>query len=235
MNETKVPENRAYKVTLILLLGLAAFTTAMKELNRLHAMVSSVHEFTRQWRGTDLVTLNGKPGSIQEAISTSESCLNDNPSPINSSAESGSSDVIAAATDGYVERMDYETITEPEVGAKVDLIAGKRASRNAPRLARVKYAPTRNLKEEIASIRLNNNWPARFEFKTLDRRVTLELPMSMVADIKADAFENEVSPDFLLGLLGKIDRKQSRGKSETHRRELIIKRFERSISSRRAS
>ena len=59
--------------------------------------------------------------------------------------------------------------------------------------------------------------------------------MTMVTDIKADAFENEVSPDFLLGLLGKIDRKQSHGKAETRRRELMIKRFERSISSRRAS
>ena len=58
MNETKVPENRAYKVTLILLVGLAAFSTAMKDLNRLQEMVSSVQEFTSQWRGTDLVMLN---------------------------------------------------------------------------------------------------------------------------------------------------------------------------------
>ena len=101
MNETKVPENRAYKVTLILLLGLAAFSTAMKELNRLHEMVSSVQEFTRQWRGTDLVTLNEKPSSTQETVSTNESCPNDSSPLINSSAESGLSDRIAAATDGY--------------------------------------------------------------------------------------------------------------------------------------
>ena len=47
MNETKVPENRAYKVTLILLVGLAAFSTAMKDLNRLQGdgqQRSGVHE-----------------------------------------------------------------------------------------------------------------------------------------------------------------------------------------------
>jgi hypothetical protein len=235
MNETKKPENRAYQVTLVLLLGLAAFTTAMKEQNRLHQMVSSVHEFTRQWRGSDLVTLKESPVSIQGTTPTIESCPNDSPSATNSSSESGLSGLIAAATDGYVERMDYETITEPEIGAKVELVAGKRVNRNLPRSARPRFAPARNLKEEMSWIRPDSNWRTRFEHKTLDRSVTVQLPMIMVADIKPDAFENEVSPDFLLGLLGKIDRKQWRGKAETRKRELIIKGFERSISSRRAS
>ena len=234
MNETKKTENRAYKVTLILLLGLAAFTTAMKELNRFHEMVSSVYGFTRQWRGADLVTLKEKPASIQGTIPAIESCLNDSPSAINSSAESGLSGLIAAATDGYVESMAYNPIAEPEVG-KVDLVAGRRANRNVPQLSRPRFAPARNLKQEVSWIRPDSNWPARLEHKTLDRRVTVQLPMIMVADIKPDAFENEVSPEFLLGLLGKIDRKHSRGKAETRKRELIIKGIERSISSRRAS
>ena len=58
--------------------------------------------------------------------------------------------------------------------------------------------------------------------------------MTMVTGIKADAFENEVPPEFLVDFLGKIDRKQSHGKSETRRRELMFKRLERSIGSRRA-
>ena len=65
-----------------------------------------------------------------------------------------------------IERTDYETFTEPEVGAKVDLIAGKRANRNVPQLARAKFAPVRNLKEEISSIRRDSNWPARFEYQS---------------------------------------------------------------------
>ncbi|MCM3869471.1 MAG: hypothetical protein ND895_02070 [Pyrinomonadaceae bacterium] len=234
MNETKKPENRAYKVTLILLLGLAAFTTAMKELNRLHEMVSSVHGFARQWRGSDLVTRKEKPASIEVTVPSIESCPNDGTSAINSSAESGLSGLIAAATDGYVEKMDYETIAEPEV-PKVDLAIGKRANRNVPQASRPRFAPARNLKEEISWISADGNWPARVEHKTLDRRVTVQLPMIVVNDIKPDAFENEVSPDFLLGLLGKIERKHSRGKAETRKREIVIKGFERSINFRRAS
>ncbi len=67
-------------MTLILLLGLAAFSTAMRELNRLQEMVSSVHGFTSQWRGADLVTLNEKPVSIQGTIPAIESCPKDSPS-----------------------------------------------------------------------------------------------------------------------------------------------------------
>jgi hypothetical protein len=235
MNESKIPENRAYKVTLILLLGLAAFSTAMRELNRLHEMVSSVHEFTSQWRGTDVVTPSEKSISSPETISDKQSCPKDNPHLINSSVESGLGDLVAAATNGDVDTMDYKPITEARIGAKVDLIAGRRANRNVPLLARAKNAPARNPKQEISAIRRDGNWPARFEYKTVDGRVTLELPMTMVTHIKADAFETEPTPDVVLRWLGKLDRKQSHGKNETRRRELMIKRFERNTSSRRAS
>ena len=143
MNEPKAPENRAYKVTLILLLGLAAFSTAMKELNRVHEMVSSVQEFTRQWRGTDLVTLNQKP------VSTNQSCSNDNPHLIIASAGSGSGDSTAAVSDVDIHQIAFDTIPEPELGARVDWIAGQSAKRNLPQLARAKYAPAGNPKTEI--------------------------------------------------------------------------------------
>ena len=230
MNKNKVPENRAYKVTLILLVGLAAFSTAMKDLNRFQEMVSSVQEFTSQWRGTELVMLD------VESISTNESCPNDIQQLINSSAESDSSDGIAPARGIEIERNDYETITEPEVGGKVELVARKKASRNVPHLARAKYAPARHLNEEISAKRRDIHWPARFEYKTFERAVTLDLPMTMVTDIKTDALETEVSPDFPQSLLGRINRKQS-GKTDNGRREfmLMLKRFERSNTSRRAS
>lgn len=235
MNETKKPENRAYKVTLILLLGLAAFSTAMRELNRLHDMVSSVHEFTSQWRGTELVTPNEKVISTQQTISDNQSCPNNNPHLINPSAESGLGDLVAAATDGYVDRMDYEAVTEAKVAAKVDLISAKRANRNVPQLARAKHVPAKNYRPDISWISRDSNSPARFEYKALDRTVTLELPMTMVTDIKADAFGTEATPDVVLRLLGKLDRKQSHSKNETRRREFMMKRFERNTSSRRAS
>jgi hypothetical protein len=189
MNETKVPENRAYKVTLILLVGLAAFSTAMKDLNRLQEMVSSVQEFTSQWRGTDLVTLNEKP------VSTNESCPNDAPQLVNSPAE-GSTDGIVPARGIEIERIDSETITDPAVGGKVELVASRKANRNVPHLARANYAPARNLKQEISAKLRDIHWPARSEYKAFDRAVTLDLPMTMITDTKADDFEPEVTQRF---------------------------------------
>jgi len=231
MNKNKVPENRAYKVTLILLVGLAAFSTAMKDLNRFQEMVSSVQEFTSQWRGTELVMLD------VESISTNESCPNDIQQLINSSAESDSSDGDAPARSIEIERNAHATITEPEVGGKVELVASKKANRNVSHLARAKYAPARHLNEEISAKRRDIHWPARFEYKTFERAVTLDLPMTIVTDIKTDTLETEVSPDFPLSLLGRIDHRQSHGKTDNGRREfmLMLKRFERNNSSRRAS
>lgn len=228
MKETKVPENRAYKVTVILLVGLAAFSTAMKDLNRLKGMVSSVQEFTSQWRGTDSVALNEQPNS------TNESCPNDIQQAINSSVESGSGDGSASASALEIAEIDCETIAEPEVGGKVELVASTRANRSVAHLARAKYAPARNLKEEISATRRAGNWPARVEYKTFDRTVTLDLPMTMINDIKGD-LETAGSPDFRLSLLDRLSRKQSRGKSDNVRREFIFKRFERNSSSRPAS
>ena len=232
MNKSKELENKAYKVTLIVLVGLAAFSTAMKDLNRLREMVSSVHEFTSQWQGTDLVTLNDK--TISTPISTAGSCPNKSPELINPSAETGASDDTAAPTDTEIESIDSD-ITEPEVGGKVELLASRKMIRNVPQLARARYSPARTLKEEISAKRRGGHWPAHFEFRTKDRVVTLDLPLTMMTDIKADDFEAEVSPDFPLSLLGKTNRKQSHGKTDNGRREIMIKRFERSFSSRRAS
>lgn len=226
MNETKVPENRAYKVTLILLVGLAAFSTAMRDLNRLKEMVSGVQEFTSQWRGTDSVARNERP------ISTHESCLNDIQDLIKPAVDSGSSDSVASVSGGEMDMIDCETTSEPEVGGKVELVANRKSNRIV-HLARAKYAPARNLVEEISAKRRDGHW-SRFEYKTFDRAITLDLPMTMVTEIKAD-LENEGSPDSPLSLLGRISRKQSHGKTENGRREFMIKRLERVTNSRRAS
>jgi hypothetical protein len=233
MNKTKEPENKAYKVTLIVLVGLAAFSTAMKDLNRLREMVTSVQQFTSQWQGTDLVALNDQ--TISTPILTNQSCPNQSPKVINAAAESGESDVIAPATDLEIASIDYDTITELEVGGKVELLASRKMNRHVPQLARARSGPARTPKEEISAKRRDGHWPAHFEFRTKDRVVTLDLPLTMMTDIKADDFEAEVSPDFPLSLLGKTSRKQSHGKTDNGRREIMIKRFERSLGSRRAS
>jgi len=231
MNETKVPENKAYKVTLVLLLGLAVFSTAMRDLNRIRQMISSAHEFTSQWRGTDTVVPNEDPALTP--VLTNESCPNDI-QLAQSSAESGSSDSLAYAGDVEMERIDYEAIIKPEVGGRVELLASKKANRRVANLVRSKYDPARHLKEELSAKRPNGHWPARFEYRTLDRSITLDFPMTMITDIKAE-LANESSPDFPLTWVGKLNRKQSHGKAETGKRELMIKRFERITNSRRAS
>jgi hypothetical protein len=228
MNENKVPENRAFKVTLILLVGLAAFSTAMKDLNRLQVMVGSVQEFTSQWRGTDLAMLN------VDSITANKLCPNDSRQLINSFPESGVRDGNAQAIGNEIEGIDCETIAEPEVGGKVEPVVNMNATRSAPRLGRARNVPTRNLKDEISARRREGHWPVRFEYKTFDRSVTLDLPMTMITDIKADALETD-SPDFPVSLLGRMSRKQLHGKTDNGRRELILKRFERNISFRRAS
>ncbi len=231
MNQTKLPENRAYKVTLIVLVGLAAFSTAMRDLNRLQEIVGSIREFTGQWRGTDRVMLN------VESLSTNELCPSNSTQLINSSAETSSGEGIPLAASIEDERFDCETFPEPEVGGNVELVASRKAKLHVPRLARANHAPARNLKsEEISAQRRDSHWPARFEYKTLDRIVTSDLPMTMLTDIKTDAFEIEVSPDFLLSLPGAPNRQHSPDRTHSGKREfmLMLKRFERN-SSRRVS
>jgi hypothetical protein len=226
MNEKRVPENRAYKVTLILLVGLAAFSTAMRDLNRLREMVNGVQEFTSQWRGSDSVAMNENP------IATVESCPKDIQELINSSVESGERHSVALAGIDEVDGVDCETIAEPEVGAKVELVGSKKSNRSVARLARAKYSPPRNPGEEF-SMTQQGKWPVRFEYKTFDRTVTLDLPVMMVNEIKGE-FDANGAPNVPLSF-GKVGRKQSHGKADTGRREFIFKRLDRVISSRRAS
>lgn len=232
MNKNKEPENKAYKVTLIILVGLAAFSTAMKDLNRLREMVSSVHGFTSQWHGVDLAALNDK--AIPTPVSITSSCPNEKQEPVNSAAAAGASDGIALRAGIETENTDYETISEPEVGGRVELIASRKTNRNVPQLAR-KYAPARTPGEEISAKRRDGHWPSHFEFRTNDRIVTLDLPMTMITDMKAEDFDTETLPDFPLSLLGRKNGKQSHGKIDSIRREIMIKRLERSFTSRRAS
>ncbi len=238
MNKTKQLENKAYKVTLIVLVGLAAFSTAMRDLNRLREMVSGVHEFTSQWQGTDLVMLDDTTIStpVSTPFSATGSCPNKSPEQINSSAGSGESDGTSPATNNEIDSVDdYDTVNEPEVGGKVELLASTKMNRTVPQLVRARYAPARTPRNESFAKRRDSHWPAHFEFRTHDRVVTLDLPVTMIHDMKADEFEGEVSPDFPLSLLGRTNRKQSHGKTDNGRREIMIKRLERSFSSRRAS
>lgn len=220
MSETKVPENKAYKVTLILLVGLAAFSTALKDLNNLQDMVSSVRDFSTKWRGTDLAMLN------VESVPIIESCPDNRTHPIESSDESDS--IESVVPDRGIESVWG---SEPEVGGKVEMVASRRADHRMA-VTRARHTLARNAVKELSAKRRDGGWPARFEFKTFDHVVTLDLPLNS-GDI--EAFETGMPRDVSLGLLRKVNRKQTHGKIENGSREFILKRFERSISTRRAS
>jgi hypothetical protein len=227
MKEPKVPENRAYTVTLILLVGLAAFSTAMRDLNRLKEAVGTVQEFTGQLRGTDLAMLN------VETISTDKSCPNDSSHLIEHAGESGFKDNNAPARG--VE-FEFGPVDEPEVGGRVELIASKKPHRNLPRLARVKHTE-RHVKDELSAKRRDINWPTRIQYRTSDRVVTLDLPMGLIREIKAEELDSELTPGFLLSLPVKPGRKPPQYKTDNKvMRELMLRKFERTnYSSRRAS
>lgn len=211
-------------MTLILLLGLAAFSTAMKDLNRLQELVSSAQEFTDQWRDADLIAVN------DNAISTVEgSCPNDASQPANSSAESDSSDV-AAGTAIEIERIEGDSIAEAAVGGDVEVVALRKANRSGPRLARPKHGQAKTLNGETSAKSRHGSWPERFEFKTVDGHVTLDLPVTVLTYIKAAAFDAETSSDFPLSLLSRTSRKLPSGRTGNGRRELILKRLEGSSS-----
>lgn len=228
MNNSKVPENKAYKVTVILLLGLAAFSTAMKDLNRLQELVSSAQDLTDKWRGADVIALNEKTISTVE-----DSCPNDPSQLATSSDDSDSSDSVAAGTAIDIERIYGDSIAEPAVGGNVEVAALRKANRTVSRLShfRLRYDQAKSLKVETSAKIRHGDWPQRFEFKTFDRQVTLDLPITVFPDIKGAAIDAENSSHFPLSLLG---RKLPSARSGNGRRELILKRLEANTSLRRA-
>lgn len=228
MNQTKAPEHKAYKVTLILLVGLASFSTAMKDLNRLQELVSGVQSFTNKWRGTEVVTRNER----QTAVASSEavSCQQGN-----SSTPSAGEQLIAAATGTGTEMLDYDEMSEPEIGGGVELLSTKPPNRSVSRVSRTRYIPVKSLRGEFSARSGDRHRPAHFEFKTFDRVVSVDIPMSLFHDIKADESEIPVAAQVPVSLVNRFNRRQFRGKSDNAKREFIFRTIERNVAARPAS
>jgi hypothetical protein len=58
MNRNRSSEKSGCKIILILLIALAALSNAMKDLNRLQELTSSLQEVTSEWLGDGLITVN---------------------------------------------------------------------------------------------------------------------------------------------------------------------------------
>lgn len=225
MNQTKAPEHKAYKVTLILLVGLASFSTAMKDLNRLQELVSGIQGFTNKWRATEVVTRNEK-----ETPSQAVSCQQGN-----SSAASAGEQLIAAATGAGTEMLDYDEMSEPEIGGGVELLSSKATNRSMARISRTRYLPAKNLRGEFSARSGDRHRLAHFEYKTFDRVVSVDIPMSLFHDIKDEESEIPVAAQVPVSLLNRINRRQLRGKSDNPKPEFIFRTIERSVAARPAS
>lgn len=57
-NTDQGSEKRSYRVILLLIVGLAAFSSAMKELNKVHALTLETGELIAQWTGSPAIDKN---------------------------------------------------------------------------------------------------------------------------------------------------------------------------------
>lgn len=68
-------ENKAYKVALILLIGLAVLSGARKDLNELRSLASDVHAFTNHWLGGIMPLVHARPVATAEVCNSRQSSL----------------------------------------------------------------------------------------------------------------------------------------------------------------
>lgn len=81
----------------------------------------------------------------------------------------------------------------------------------------------------------NANWTSSLEFKTVNGGITLDLPSSTSAEVRADTLNGDISTDFPLTVLGNVNRRHLTGTIGSGGRELFLKTVNGSIRLRRAS
>ena len=117
----------AYKVTLLLLLSLAAFSSALRDLNRLQELVSSLQEFSGEWLAVGMNTAEAKDLSASESF-----CLLNAAQSDNASREFRWSGRIAQGSAIEIKGINGDLTTEAASGDQVEVIARKKARRSDP-------------------------------------------------------------------------------------------------------
>lgn len=125
--QNEVSEKKRYKVILILLVGLAAFSTAMKDLNQLQEMVAGVHHFTNKWLSDGLTTVSAKVTASAES-----SCPNDASQRTTSATEFRWSGRVAPGMAVEIKGMNGDISAEPAAGTEVEVVAHKKSARSNP-------------------------------------------------------------------------------------------------------
>ncbi len=121
VNQTQ--DKKSYLVILILLIGLAAFSSTVKELNQLGASVSEVAQFIGEWGVTIIPTANAR------TITKAEHCSADVAAQNARSDEFRWSGRIAPGAAVEIKGINGDITAEPATGDEVQVVAVKSSRR----------------------------------------------------------------------------------------------------------
>lgn len=224
MNSMKTSDSRGFKTTLIVLLGLAAFSSTIKDVNRVLDVVSGAGDLVAGWQTDGFLASNQKAITVDDG-----SC----PSSAGLSAKSDAFKSDGSDADFVLENSYQE---EPEVGARAEVLS-RPASRGLLRSTPSKSETNRFFKRETFAKSGQRPWPIDVAVKSFDRdrEVTFDYPLNVISDFNLESFNANRLSEMPPNVLGKIGRKQVHIKNESVRRELILRRLDGNISLRRSS
>lgn len=122
---TQTPEKKRYTVILILLVGIAAYSSAIRDLNNLKEMVGSVYEFTNSWIDTGLITANAKEVSEEEGFCSDSASLTQGSAP-----EFRWTGRVAPGLSVEIKGVNGDISAEPASGSEVEVVANRKAARS---------------------------------------------------------------------------------------------------------
>src|SRR5258708_9865161 len=127
MTNTKVnqtQDKKSYRAILILLVSLAAFSSTVKELNQLRALVSEVAQFVVEWGGAVVPTANAR------TVTKVENCSADVTPQNARSDEFRWSGHIAPGAAVEIKGINGDITAEPATGGEVQVVALKSSRRS---------------------------------------------------------------------------------------------------------
>lgn len=131
--EAQTPEKKRYKVILILLVGLAVYSSAIRDLNNIKGMVGSVYEFASGWVDTGLITASAKHLSADESF-----CSDSLSWTQGSAAEFRWKGQVAPGLSVEIKGVNGDISAEAASGSEVEVVANRKAARSDPNSVNLK-------------------------------------------------------------------------------------------------
>jgi hypothetical protein len=207
---------KSYRTILILLVGLAAFSSTVKELTQLRALVTEVAQFVGEWGGVVVPTANAR------TITKVDNCSAEVTSQNARSDEFRWSGRIAPGAAVEIKGINASNVVSSTVNGSI-------------RISTSGYAEATTMNGEIAAKLGDANWPAALTFKTLNGEITLDLPADTSTEVKAETLNGTINSDFPMSLTSLTTRPLVSGRIGVGGRALFLKTLNGSINLRRAS